>query len=83
MLDKNEIPTHDPRILFHHMNITTLSVMLNINPNMIRRSKFDPLWNIFLVGGMQDDEPFLGYVNLQGNCPSYIFNKKKHCLPEK
>lgn len=31
-----------------------------------RRSKFDPLWNIFLVGGMQDDEPFLGYVNLQG-----------------
>eukprot|EP00088_Acartia_fossae_P001882 TRINITY_DN10737_c0_g1_i2.p1 TRINITY_DN10737_c0_g1~~TRINITY_DN10737_c0_g1_i2.p1 ORF type:complete len:274 (+),score=61.01 TRINITY_DN10737_c0_g1_i2:30-824(+) len=31
-----------------------------------RRSKFDPLWNIYLVGGMQDGEPFLGYVNLQG-----------------
>jgi len=31
-----------------------------------RRSRFDPLWNIFLVCGMQDKEPFLGYVNLQG-----------------
>lgn len=31
-----------------------------------RRSKFDPLWNIFLVCGMQDKDPFLGYVNLQG-----------------
>jgi len=31
-----------------------------------RRSRFDPLWNIFLVCGMQDNEPFLGYVNLQG-----------------
>jgi len=31
-----------------------------------RRSKFDPLWNEILVGGMQDDEPFLGFVNLQG-----------------
>merc|ERR1712179_838267 len=31
-----------------------------------RRSKFDPLWNTILVGGMQDGEPFLGYANLQG-----------------
>jgi len=31
-----------------------------------RRSKFDPLWNTFIVGGLQDGEPFLGYVNLQG-----------------
>lgn len=31
-----------------------------------RRSKFDPLWNVLLVGGMQDEEPFLGYVNLLG-----------------
>jgi len=31
-----------------------------------RRSKFDPLWNIFLVGGIEGDEPYLGYVNLQG-----------------
>jgi len=31
-----------------------------------RRSKFDPLWNTFLVAGMQDDEPFLGYVDLRG-----------------
>jgi len=31
-----------------------------------RRSKFDPLWNIFLVAGMQDSQPFLGYVDLRG-----------------
>lgn len=31
-----------------------------------RRSRFDPLWNIFVVLGMQDNEPFLGYVNLLG-----------------
>lgn len=31
-----------------------------------RRSKFDPLWNTFVVGGMQDGEPFMGFVNLQG-----------------
>merc|ERR1712098_1010467 len=31
-----------------------------------RRSKFDPLWNVLLVAGMQDEEPFLGFVNLQG-----------------
>jgi len=31
-----------------------------------RRSKFDPLWNTFLVGGLEDGEPYLGYVNLQG-----------------
>ena len=47
--------------------------MLNINCNVIRRSKFDPLWNIFLVGGMQDDEPFLGYVNLQGNLDLFCY----------
>merc|ERR1712061_975265 len=28
-----------------------------------RRSKFDPLWNVILVAGMQDGEPFLGFVN--------------------
>jgi len=31
-----------------------------------RRSKFDPLWNTYIVGGLEDGEPFLGYVNLQG-----------------
>ncbi|XP_077993332.1 proteasome subunit beta type-4-like [Glandiceps talaboti] len=31
-----------------------------------RRSKFNPLWNVYVVGGMQGDEPFLGYVNLIG-----------------
>ncbi|KAJ9585224.1 hypothetical protein L9F63_002987 [Diploptera punctata] len=31
-----------------------------------RRSKFDPLWNNFIVGGLQDNEPFLGTVDKLG-----------------
>merc|ERR1712045_760372 len=31
-----------------------------------RRSKFDPLWNTIIVGGMQEDKPFLGCVDLIG-----------------
>ncbi|KAJ4443872.1 hypothetical protein ANN_05659 [Periplaneta americana] len=31
-----------------------------------RRSKLDPFWNNFIVGGMQDDEPFLGTVDKLG-----------------
>lgn len=31
-----------------------------------RRSKFDPLWNTLVVGGMQDGEPFLGQVDKLG-----------------
>lgn len=31
-----------------------------------RRSKFDPLWNNFIVAGMQDSEPYLGFVDLKG-----------------
>uniref|UniRef100_A0A1B6MSW4 Proteasome subunit beta n=1 Tax=Graphocephala atropunctata TaxID=36148 RepID=A0A1B6MSW4_9HEMI len=31
-----------------------------------RRSKFDPLWNTYLVAGIQDGEPFLGGVNMLG-----------------
>lgn len=31
-----------------------------------RRSKFDPLWNTCIVGGVQDGEPFLGYVDKIG-----------------
>jgi 20S proteasome subunit beta 7 len=31
-----------------------------------RRSKFDPLWTTFLVGGLQDGEPFLGHVDKLG-----------------
>merc|ERR1712156_1331137 len=31
-----------------------------------RRSKFDPLWNTIVVGGMQDDKPFLGGVDMIG-----------------
>ena len=31
-----------------------------------RRNKFDPLWNTFLVAGMEDGEPFLGCVDKIG-----------------
>jgi len=31
-----------------------------------RRSKFDPLWNITIVGGMEKGVPFLGYVDKLG-----------------
>ncbi|XP_050316219.1 proteasome subunit beta type-4 [Anthonomus grandis grandis] len=31
-----------------------------------RRSKMDPLWNNFIVAGVQDGEPFLGTVDKQG-----------------
>ena len=31
-----------------------------------RRNQFNPLWNTYLVGGMFEDEPFLGYVDKIG-----------------
>ncbi len=31
-----------------------------------RRSKFDPLWLTIIVGGLQDGEPFLGFVDQIG-----------------
>merc|ERR1711881_599826 len=31
-----------------------------------RRSKFDPLWNNLVVAGLQDGEPYLGFVDLKG-----------------
>lgn len=31
-----------------------------------KRSKFDPFWNALLVGGWDNDRPFLGYVDLLG-----------------
>jgi len=31
-----------------------------------RRSKFDPLWNDYVVAGLQDGVPFLGAVNMLG-----------------
>ncbi len=31
-----------------------------------RRSRFDPLWNTVVVGGMQEDKPFLGVVDMIG-----------------
>jgi 20S proteasome subunit beta 7 len=31
-----------------------------------RRSRFNPLWNAYIVGGYSNDEKFLGYVDLLG-----------------
>ncbi|SCU95591.1 LADA_0G16402g1_1 [Lachancea dasiensis] len=31
-----------------------------------RRSKMNPLWNALIVAGLEDDKPFLKYVNLLG-----------------
>lgn len=31
-----------------------------------RRSQFNPLWNTLIIGGLQDGEPFLGYVDKIG-----------------
>ncbi|GAB6032102.1 hypothetical protein CHUAL_010466 [Chamberlinius hualienensis] len=31
-----------------------------------RRSKFDPLWNTYVIGGLQNGEPFLGLVDKIG-----------------
>lgn len=45
-----------PRALFSWMT----RVLYN------RRSKFNPLWNTVVVGGLQDGEPFLGYVDKIG-----------------
>lgn len=35
-----------------------------------RRSKFDPFWNNFVVGGIQDGVPFLGTVDKLGTAYS-------------
>jgi 20S proteasome subunit beta 7 len=31
-----------------------------------RRSNFNPLWLDLVVGGMEDEEPFLGHINVRG-----------------
>lgn len=31
-----------------------------------RRCRFDPFWNIFIVGGLQDNKPFLGFIDKLG-----------------
>jgi 20S proteasome alpha/beta subunit len=31
-----------------------------------RRSNFNPLWNTLIVGGLQDGEPYLGYIDKLG-----------------
>ncbi|XP_041351774.1 proteasome subunit beta type-4-like [Gigantopelta aegis] len=38
-----------------------------------RRSQFNPLWNVYVIGGIEDGEPYLGYVDKIGvayTCPS-------------
>lgn len=48
--------TYKPKALFSWLT----RVMYN------RRSKMNPLWNTVIVAGMQNDEPFLGYVDKIG-----------------
>jgi 20S proteasome subunit beta 7 len=48
--------TYTPRALFSWLT----RVMYN------RRSKMNPLWNTVVVGGLQDGQPFLGYVDKLG-----------------
>lgn len=47
-----------------------------------RRSKFDPLWNNFLIAGMDGDEPFLGHVDKLGAAfqDSHIATGKEYTL---
>ncbi|XP_014777892.1 proteasome subunit beta type-4 [Octopus bimaculoides] len=47
---------YNPRSLFSWLT----RVMYN------RRSKYDPLWNTFAIGGMHEGKPFLGYVDKIG-----------------
>ncbi|GAB1601242.1 proteasome subunit beta type-4-like [Argonauta hians] len=47
---------YNPRSLFSWLT----RVMYN------RRSKYDPLWNVFAIGGMHEGKPFLGYVDKIG-----------------
>lgn len=48
--------SYTPKSLFSWMT----RVMYN------RRTKFNPLWNTTLVGGLQDGKPFLGYIDKLG-----------------
>ena len=32
-----------------------------------QRNKFDPFWNQIVVGGVSQEGPFLGYVDLHGS----------------
>ncbi|VDO92257.1 unnamed protein product [Soboliphyme baturini] len=57
-----------------------------------RRSKMNPLWNVYIVGGFEDDtnEPYLGTVNLLGvsytnpyvatGLGSYLVQVTRHCF---
>ncbi len=40
-----------------------------------RRSQFNPLWNTYIIGGLQDDgTPFLGYSSMLGVCEFYTLS---------
>jgi 20S proteasome subunit beta 7 len=47
---------HTPREYFEYLRAVLYQ----------RRNKFNPLWNQVLVAGFQNDQPFLGYVDLIG-----------------
>ncbi|VDQ16709.1 unnamed protein product [Trichobilharzia regenti] len=45
-----------------------------------RRSRLDPLWNTYIVGGLESDgKPFLGYCNMLGVCKS--LSRSKPSMP--
>jgi len=43
--------------------------------NYNKRCKFDPYWVEWVIGGIQDGKPFLGYVDKRGTC----FTEKAIC----
>lgn len=52
----------DDRILLKPKDLFTWLTRVLYN----RRSKINPLWLEMVVGGMQDNEPFLGHINVRG-----------------
>lgn len=46
-----------------------------------RRSQFDPLWNSYIVGGVQKDgTPYLGYTNMIGVGQLSLFVTSEHVV---
>lgn len=54
--------SNDDKILLKPKDLFTWLTRIFYN----RRSKFNPLWLDMVVGGMQDEEPFLGHINMRG-----------------
>jgi len=49
---------------FQYSPVSLHSWLTRVHYN--RRSKFDPLWNVTIVAGMEQDKPFLGFVDKLG-----------------